>query len=147
METAAQDGVVFVGDAFGGFVFPHFQPAFDAMVATLKILEMLAVSDLTMHQAIRHVPQRVMTRHQIPCPWERKGALMRTLIEATKHENRELVDGVKVRLGADWAILYPDPDRPVFHVLAEAATRARAEQIAKVYRSQVTDWLGREGAA
>ncbi|MEK7220746.1 MAG: sugar phosphate nucleotidyltransferase, partial [candidate division NC10 bacterium] len=39
MEAAAQDGMVFVGDAFGGFIFPRFQPAFDAMLATLKILE------------------------------------------------------------------------------------------------------------
>ena len=145
-EAATRDGVVFVGDAFGGFIFPQFQPAFDAMLATLKILEMLAVSKLTLHEAIRHVPQRVMTREQVPCPWERKGALMRILIEATKHENVELVDGVKIRWGTDWAILYPDPDRPVFHVLAEAATRARAEEIAETYREQVTHWLRQEVA-
>jgi mannose-1-phosphate guanylyltransferase/phosphomannomutase len=147
MEAAAQEGVTFVGDAFGGFVFPKFQPAFDAMLATLKILEMLALSDLTLHQVIRSVPQRVMVRDQVPCPWERKGTLMRTLIEATKHDQVELVDGVKIHLGADWAILYPDPDRPVFHILAEAATRARAGQIAETYRAQVATWLGRDGAA
>jgi mannose-1-phosphate guanylyltransferase/phosphomannomutase len=147
MEAAAQEGVTFVGDAFGGFVFPKFQPAFDAMLATLKILEMLALSDLTLHQVIRSVPQRVMVRDQVPCPWERKGTLMRTLIEATKHDQVELVDGVKIHLGADWAILYPDPDRPVFHILAEAATRARAGQIAETYREQVATWLGREGNA
>ncbi|MBP1779980.1 MAG: Nucleotidyl transferase, partial [candidate division NC10 bacterium] len=146
MEAAAQDGVVFVGDAFGGFIFPQFQPAFDAMLATLKILEMLAVSELTLHQAIRHIPERIRTRDQVPCPWERKGAVMRTLIEATKHENVELVDGVKIRWEGDWAILYPDPDRPVFHILAEAATRARAEQILATYRAHVREWLGRDAA-
>jgi mannose-1-phosphate guanylyltransferase/phosphomannomutase len=147
MEAAGREGVVFVGDAFGGFIFPRFQPAFDAMLATLKILEMLAVSELTLHEAIRHIPQRVMTRDQVPCPWERKGTLMRTLIEATKHENVELVDGVKIHWGMDWTILYPDPDRPVFHVVAEAETRARAEQIVVTYRQQVKDLLGREAAA
>jgi mannose-1-phosphate guanylyltransferase/phosphomannomutase len=142
MEAAAREGAVFVGDAFGGFIFPRFQPAFDAMLATLKILEMLALGDLTLHQVIRHIPQRIMTREQIPCPWERKGGLMRTLIEATKHENVELVDGVKIRWGADWAILYPDPDRPVFHICGEAATRARAEEIVGTYRERVVGWLG-----
>jgi mannose-1-phosphate guanylyltransferase / phosphomannomutase len=88
-----------------------------------------------------------MTHHQVPCPWERKGALMRSLIEATQHAQRELTDGVKVHLGGDWVILYPDPDRPVFHILAEARTRARAEQIADEYREQVTHWLGGEGTA
>jgi mannose-1-phosphate guanylyltransferase/phosphomannomutase len=139
--------VVFVGDAFGGFVFPRFQPAFDAMLATLKILEMLAVSELTLHEAIRYVPQRMMSRDQLPCPWEKKGALMRTLIEATAGENVELVDGVKIRLGEDWTILYPDPDRPVFHVLAEATTRARAEEIVGTYRQLVQEALARATAA
>ena len=39
-------------------------------------------------------------------------------------------------------ILYPDPDRPVFHVLAEAGTRARADQLAGTYRDKVLGWLG-----
>ncbi len=142
MEMATREGVVFVGDAFGGFIFPRFQPAFDAMLATLKILEMLATTDLTLHEAIRHVPQRATLREQVPCPWEQKGALMRMLIETTKDEQVELVDGVKVHLGADWVILYPDPDRPVFRILAEAATRARAEQIVGTYRDRLKEWLG-----
>ncbi len=145
MEAAGQDGVLFVGDAFGGFIFPHFQPAFDAMLATLKILEMLAVSGLSLHEAIRHVPRREMVRTEVPCPWERKGAVMRTLIDATKGEVVELVDGVKIHFGAEWTALYPDPDRPVFHILAEAQTRARAEEIVGKYREQLTGWLA--GAA
>ncbi|HTX54079.1 MAG TPA: mannose-1-phosphate guanyltransferase [Candidatus Baltobacteraceae bacterium] len=147
MEAAGQDGVIFVGDAFGGFIFPHFQPAFDAMLATLKILEMLALSDLSLHEAIRHVPRRVMVRGEVPCPWERKGAIMRTLIEATKEERVELLDGVKIHFGADWTTLYPDPDRPVFHILAEAPTRARAEEIVGKYREQLTGWLAGAAAA
>jgi mannose-1-phosphate guanylyltransferase / phosphomannomutase len=147
MEAASREGVVFVGDAFGGFIFPQFQPAFDAMLGTLKILEMLASSDLGLHEAIRHIPRRVLVRDQVPCPWERKGAVMRTLIEATKDERVELVDGVKIHLGSDWTVLYPDPDRPVFHILAEATTRARAEEIVGKYRTQVTHWLGGAAAA
>ncbi|MCK7528871.1 MAG: hypothetical protein MZV64_70610 [Ignavibacteriales bacterium] len=90
MEAATQDGVVFVGDAFGGFIFPQFQPAFDAMLATLKILEMLAVSELEVSPGHPPHPRAHPDPDQVPCPWERKGAVMRTLIEATKHENVEL---------------------------------------------------------
>jgi len=49
---------------------------------------------------------------------------MRTLIEETKQEQVELVDGVKIHLGGDWAAIYPDQDRPHFHILAESGTRA-----------------------
>jgi len=143
METAAQEGKVFVGDAFGGFIFPRFQPAFDSMLGTLKILEMLALSDLTLHEAIRHIPKRVTTREQVPCPWEMKGTLMRTLIEATKDQEVELLDGVKIQLGSDWAAIYPDQDKPFFHILAEASSRTRAEQIVGTYRDKLKDWLAR----
>jgi len=147
MEAAAQEGMVFVGDAFGGFIFPRFQPAFDAMLATLKILELLALSDLTLHEAIRHVPKRVTSREQIPCPWEMKGTLMRTLIEETKHEQVELLDGVKIHLGKDWAAIYPDQDKPFFHILAEADSRVRVDQIISSYRDKMREWLARAAAA
>jgi mannose-1-phosphate guanylyltransferase/phosphomannomutase len=146
METAAQEGVTFVGDAFGGFIFPRFQPAFDAMAASLKLLEMLAVSGLSLHEAIRNVPQRATARDQLPCPWERKGMLMRRLIAATKDDQVELVDGVKVHFGSDWIVLYPDPDRPSFHFLAEAGTRGAAEQLVATYRDMLKGWLAREAA-
>lgn len=147
MEAATQEGMVFVGDAFGGFIFPRFQPAFDAMLATLKILELLALSDLTLHEAIRHVPKRVTSREQIPCPWEMKGTLMRTLIEETKHEQVELLDGVKIHLGKDWAAIYPDQDKPFFHILAEADSRVRVDQIISSYRDKMREWLARAAAA
>jgi len=147
MEAAAGDGVVFAGDAFGGFIFPAFQPAFDAMLASVKLLEMLARSELTIHEAIRLVPQRMMARDQVPCPWERKGRVMRTLLESTAGEQVELTDGVKIRLGADWVILYPDPDKPTFHILAEASARGRAEQLVGRYRAQLAGWVAERGEA
>ena len=147
MEIAAQEGVVFVGDAFGGFIFPHFQPAFDGMLGTLKILEMLALSDLTLHEAIRHVPKRVIAREQVPCPWEMKGTLMRTLIEATKDQEVELIDGVKIHLGSDWVAIFPDQDKPYFHILAEAGNRAQVEKVIAAHRDQVKEWLARGPAA
>ena len=57
--------------------------------------------------AIRHVPKRSATREHVPCPWEMKGTLMRTLIEATKDQDVELIDGVKIHLWSDWVTMTP----------------------------------------
>jgi mannose-1-phosphate guanylyltransferase/phosphomannomutase len=133
-EAAAQEGVIFVGDGLGGFIFSQFQPSLDGMLATLKLLEMLAIQNLRLHQLIRAIPQRYRCREQLPCPWERKGGTMRALIAATADEQVELVDGVKVHLGGDWVILYPDHDRPYFHIISEGGTQARAEAHMARYR-------------
>ncbi|HEY7677317.1 MAG TPA: mannose-1-phosphate guanyltransferase [Candidatus Methylomirabilis sp.] len=144
METAARDDVAFVGDGMGGYIFPHFQPAFDGMLATLKLLEMLAREGDRVHQLVRQIPQRFAVREQVSCPWERKGAVMRRLLEATREERRDLTDGVKLFLGEDWVALFPDQDRAAFHVVADASSRGRAEAMASKYRDLVRGWIAEE---
>ena len=41
-KVAAEDGVVFAGAVGGGYVFPDFLPAYDAMASLCKLLELLA---------------------------------------------------------------------------------------------------------
>ena len=42
MGAAREKGVVFAGAGDGGFMFPEFMPAYDAMMAFARLLEMLA---------------------------------------------------------------------------------------------------------
>lgn len=141
MEAATQEDVVFVGDGLGGFIFSRFQPAFDGMLAILKLLEMLAAQDLRLHQLIPSIRQRFKYREQVPCSWARKGGTMRALIAATADDRTDLVDGVRVHLDGDWVILYPDNDRPYFHIIAEADTLARAEAHVARYRKILDDCM------
>ena len=41
-KAAAEDGVIFAGAIGGGYVFPDFLPAYDAMASLCKLLELLA---------------------------------------------------------------------------------------------------------
>src|SRR4051812_8255746 len=41
-RVASEEGVVFAGAAGGGYVFPEFLPAYDAMASLCKLLELLA---------------------------------------------------------------------------------------------------------
>jgi mannose-1-phosphate guanylyltransferase/phosphomannomutase len=140
MEQAAQDGVVFVGEEQGGSIFPGFQPAFDAMLTITKLLEMMARLDVRLHGLARTVPSTQLVREHVPCPHEKKGLIMRRLLEATRDETIELVEGVRVRIGEDWLAAIPDPDRALFHVLAESSTRARAQELVDRYRGLITNW-------
>jgi mannose-1-phosphate guanylyltransferase/phosphomannomutase len=130
----------FVGEERGGFIFPAFQPAFDGMLATVKLLEMMARVEVRLHALARSVPASHLIRDHVPCPHERKGTVMRRLIEATRDDVVELVEGVRVRLGDDWVAAIPDPDRALFHVIAEAGTRARAQELADRYKALIETW-------
>ncbi|HXI09521.1 MAG TPA: nucleotidyltransferase, partial [Thermodesulfobacteriota bacterium] len=56
MEAAAEDGMLFVGEQTGGFIFPQFQPNFDGMYAIAKTLEMLAKQKAKLHKLLREIP-------------------------------------------------------------------------------------------
>ena len=82
---------------------------------------------------------------EVPCPDERKGAVMRRLIEATKGADVELIEGVRLRRGEEWVAAIPDADRACFHVVAESADRERARALAEEYRGRIDGW--RKGIA
>jgi mannose-1-phosphate guanylyltransferase/phosphomannomutase len=142
MEQAAQKGMVFVGEERGGCIFPGFQPAFDAMLGTVKILEMMARLEVRLHGLAREIPVSALLREHVPCPHERKGTIMRRLLETTRGQAVELVEGVRVRHGDDWVAAIPDPDRALFHVIAEAATRPRATELVDRYKALIAGWRG-----
>jgi mannose-1-phosphate guanylyltransferase / phosphomannomutase len=139
-EAALAPDVVLVGEELGGLIFPRFQPAFDAMSAVARILQMMAHLGVRLHQLTRAVPESHVVRAEVPCPDERKGAVMRRLIEHTKRDGVELIEGVRVCRGDGWVAAMPDADRACFHVVAEAGDRARAQNLAKEFRDHIAAW-------
>lgn len=140
METAREKDVVFVGEEWGGFIFPAFQSAFDGMYAIAKVLEMMAMVDMKLHQLMREIPPSHLIQETVPCPWEKKGIVMRQLIEYTKEKEVVLLDGIKVFYGKDWIATYPSQDNAYFHVFAEAATIEGARKLAQEYIDRINEW-------
>ncbi len=139
-ETAAREGVVFAGDGSGGFVFPRFQPAFDGMFATVKIMELLAAEERGIYDILREIPPTVLIHRNVPCAWEHKGALMRMLADHAKGKPSQFIDGVKVFEGEDWALAYPSQDEAYFHLVVEAEDRDVATRMADSYADLFQSW-------
>jgi mannose-1-phosphate guanylyltransferase/phosphomannomutase len=95
-RAAQRDGVVFAGAEGGGYVFPVLHPAYDGLLSFGKLLELLAVHDTTLGAAVGALPEPSVVRRRVPTAWERKGAVMRQLVEATKGRRVDDTDGVKV---------------------------------------------------
>ena len=140
METAMEEGVVFVGEYTGGFIFPQFQPAFDGMYAIVKILEMMAKKEIRLHQLLREIPPSFMVKEKVPCSWEKKGTIMRCMIEDSNDKSTELLDGIKVNFPKGWVIVYPSQDQSYFHVITEATTMEKARDFAGEYKEKIAQW-------
>ncbi|HLG72772.1 MAG TPA: mannose-1-phosphate guanyltransferase [Chloroflexota bacterium] len=139
MMTASRHNVGMAGDGDGGFIFPAFLPAFDAMLGIAKLMELLAECDVTLSEAVDTLPPYHMVTTHVSCPWDYKGKVMRVLSEQYRTAEDTQVDGIKIGLDDAWVLIQPDADRPMFHVTAEGGTDERAEQLAGEYGAVVED--------
>ncbi|MDQ3930331.1 MAG: mannose-1-phosphate guanyltransferase, partial [Chloroflexota bacterium] len=138
MTGALRSGVVIAGDGHGSFIFPQFQPAADGLFAIAKLMELTALCKTRFTEAVRQLPRYAMHSTRVPCRWEDKGRVMRILNEQYRDTGTKQVDGVKINLGnGEWALILPDADRPLFHVIAEADTDTEARQLVDKYAGLV----------
>jgi mannose-1-phosphate guanylyltransferase / phosphomannomutase len=148
-RAAAGEGVVFAGAPGGGYAFPRFLPAYDAIAALCKLLELLAPVGEPLSELVAGLPRPTLIHRQMACPWALKGAVMRILNERYADGDVDTTDGIKIFDDRGWVQVLPDGDEPTIHLYAEGETPADSEELETELRTLVTDLIEREeiGAA
>ena len=138
---ASSGGADLVAGARGEFIFSQFMPTYDGMFAAAKVMEALARSGARLRDFTDGMPVVHVLQERVACPWGRKGAVMRRLMEDTAHEQRQLVDGVKVwKNEKEWVLIIPHSDKPYFVVTVESPDRQQAERMLQQYCAMVERW-------
>jgi mannose-1-phosphate guanylyltransferase / phosphomannomutase len=148
-RAASGEDVRFAGAPGGGYVFPEFLPAYDAIAALCKLLELLAPVSEPLSKLVSELPRPTLIHRQVQCPWALKGAVMRVLNERYADGNIDVTDGIKIFDARGWVQVLPDGDEPTIHLYAEGETPQDSEELETELRTLVTDVIEREeiGAA
>lgn len=141
METASAGAVTFAASQMGGFIFPRFLPAFDAVATLVHLLAMLASTGERLSATVRRLPAVHIVHEEVVTPWEQKGTVMRIAVERAKGRPVVLVDGVKLPETDGWVLIVPDPEEPTTHVWAEGPTDAIARARAREHAVRITAML------
>jgi mannose-1-phosphate guanylyltransferase/phosphomannomutase len=140
MDAITSLGVDFVGGTKGGFIFPGFQQGADAMFDVVKILELMAKNNKKLGEVKQEVDNYHLLRKSVPCPWSKKGEVMRKLMKFTEERRRELIDGVRVLNEDSWVLVAPDRQKASFYILAESEKKSIAQKQLQEYAERVTEW-------
>jgi mannose-1-phosphate guanylyltransferase/phosphomannomutase len=142
MMTAAASGEVnLVVGTRGGLIVPGWQRGADAATALVSILELAAAGGVDVAVAAEECRPGAFVEATVPCPWNRKGNLMRRLMEETASMERQLIDGVRVRIGSRWLWVAPDRHRALFRLQAEADTTESAQGLTAEWNERLNTWL------
>lgn len=107
-------------------------PAVDGVeLACLAAAAAAAPGGLEALERAWEVPARLQLT--VPVAWERVGQAMRELAQRAGGLAESPGDGVKVRHESGWALVRPDPDRPLLRLQVEAATLDDARDLLARY--------------
>lgn len=140
MAAAAHDHVVFAGDGEGCFIFPGFQPTVDGLFAVARLADLLGRHGVGLSELVRQLPALHMVRRRVPCPWEKKGRVMRRFHERFPEHSARQIDGFQMDVPGGWVLILPDADRPIVHIIAESEDPDRALELAESYSQLVADF-------
>ena len=130
-RAATEDDVVLAAAPTGGFVFPEVVSGYDAVTALCKILELLAGQERPVSELVAELPRPTLVHHALPCPWSRKGLVMRLLNEHLAPRRLDLSDGVKAYDERGWVQVVPDEDEPLVQLYAEGETEELTAELAE----------------
>jgi mannose-1-phosphate guanylyltransferase/phosphomannomutase len=147
MSLAEREGssLAFAGGMNYELIFPEFQPAFDGIYATAKIMELIAAEHEQLSQLVAMLPEWHVAGRVVPCPWDRKGAVMRSLHDEAAHGNGkvETLDGIRLPRPDGWVLVLPDATEASVNVWAEGRSDDEAAHYADEIVARVRDIASR----
>jgi mannose-1-phosphate guanylyltransferase/phosphomannomutase len=119
---------------------------FDGVAMLAKLLERMSLDHSTLSGLIEEIPKFYMQEREIPCPWNKKGTVMRSLIEEeSKGKGKiELFEGIRISSDKGWALILPDSEDPVCRVYSEGIDEEYAEELAVFYENKIQALQGKD---
>jgi len=131
--AALTEEVGFVGDRAGGYMFPSFLAAFDAVMTLGMVAKLLVDTDRRLDDVVDGLPPHFLVESSVACPSGLKGAVMRAMAEETAGLEVEMTEGIRVTTDSGWALVLPDAQDPLVSVYAEADDAATARGLLRRY--------------
>ena len=136
LSTAAlRPDIGLAGSRRGGFVFPQFLAAYDAVMTLGMLLRLLDQQQTTLDEVMATLPPYHLRDRTVFCPFDRKGAVMRTM--AALSPGGEMVEGVRIEADGGWAHVLPHATEALVQVFAEGEDAVAADALLERYVAEV----------
>jgi phosphomannomutase/phosphoglucomutase len=138
VEAIKRVGAVYSYEESGKYYFAKEVNWCDGLLATLKLLEILAINKATLSQLVNRYPQFYQVKQTVELPPEKRDVIMSLIknrVLSTPGENHSRVvdiDGYKLVYPDDsWLLLRASGTEPVLRVYSDSPDRKRAENLVK----------------
>ncbi|ABK61896.1 MULTISPECIES: sugar phosphate nucleotidyltransferase [Clostridium] len=113
----------------------------DAMATIIFTLNLMAIYKIKLSKIIKVLPKYYNHKKQIYCPWNKKAEVMRKLVEKTKSNVMDIVEGIKIKYKDYWILILPDSSEPLFKIYIESMSKIESKKIHYHLKEKVEEIL------
>ena len=135
-----------VADVDAHYAFTEFGYHSDAIYASLKILEFMALHGMHFSEILEEIDDFYYRAISISVPSAMKGKMMRLFMQEGEGYALSYLDGIKITFAPyEWVLMIPDDHEDTVHLYIQAKEHARGEEICKTYTEKIAQWREAEG--
>jgi phosphomannomutase len=129
VERMLKSGAVVGGEGNGGVILPAVHLGRDAPVGTALALLLLADSGLTVSDIVNSSPRYAIVKTKVARPKGSLDAWYAALKRSLPGSSADEQDGLRLATADRWIHVRPSGTEPVVRIIAEAPSRALAEDL------------------
>ncbi|MGQ9582044.1 MAG: hypothetical protein ACUVV6_00835 [Thermoplasmatota archaeon] len=150
MEAIRAHGAVFSYEESGKYYFVRDELWCDGILATMKLLEIMALRSMKASELAAEFPRMAQSKHKLPCPDSEKPRVypgVKKLLESHPFDEVDRIldlDGLKVIYkDGSWLLVRLSGTEPLVRVFAESGSEDRAAEMAEYGVGLVSTVLGK----
>ena len=126
----------------GGFMYGKHNQVRDGAMTMALVLDLLSLSDKSIHQYVSELPPSFTTKDKIACSNEEAKKIIKILLE--KNPNSDTTEGIKVIFDTkNWLMVRPSGTEPIIRIYAEGASQEKLDNIMSDYIQKIKSILSR----
>ncbi len=126
----------FGGEENGGLIFPDHQYCRDGGMASVAMLELMALKGKSLSELIAEIPDYKMVKTKVEC--REKEKVMEKLKEKIEGK-ADYTDGVKIFFENGWVLVRPSGTEPIIRIYSQSKDESIAIKMAEKYKKMIKE--------
>lgn len=137
IQAMLASGAIIGGEGNGGVIDSRIVPGRDSLVGMAYVLQLLADTGKSLSQIVSEIPRYEIVKTKFECRREDAERAVEALKVAFANEKLDTQDGLRIDWPASWVHARPSNTEPIMRIIAEAPTRAEADEKIAAVRAVV----------
>jgi len=126
----------FGGEENGGLIFPEHQYCRDGGMASVAMLELMALKEKSLSELISEIPDYKMVKTKVEC--KEKEKVMEELKKKVEG-NADYTDGIKIFFENGWVLIRPSGTEPIIRIYSQSKDERIAREMAEKYKKMIKE--------